>query len=319
MASKLVLRLTGASVVCAFIMGALATAMQYIRVVPLILDAEGFERRRLTNCEVADDPPEPWAPEDGGERGAYTFLSNCLASWSFAMVLLGLYLIDNRQIGPVGGLKRGVAGWTVFMAAPCIGLSPELPGMAAAALTDRQWWWLGALVSSFAGFLLATWTARRPAPLPPESAAHSQGFEALQAASARYYTTQAVLFAIAIAIAGIPHFVGAPHPTAHGSEADGYTTTCEHEHRKLHEHDEGEDAGGPPSEMAAIFAVWCLATAFGYWLLLGCVSATAFDFVMGFQHSLPAEVPGVSLSLESTKPGSTVTSTMSAVAAHETV
>lgn len=137
-ACVIALKLMCASLGSAVIVGALATGFQYIRVVPLILEAEQFERRR----RLSESEPEEWAPADGAERGAFTFLSNIIVSFCFSLLLVGLSVLDDAHVSVRSGLQRGTAGWTIFMALPCVGLSPELPGMAAADLTDRQWWWL---------------------------------------------------------------------------------------------------------------------------------------------------------------------------------
>jgi cobalt transporter subunit CbtA len=53
------------------------------------------------------------------------------------------------------GLLWGLAGYTVFFVAPSLGLPPEVPGTEAAALKDRQLWWLMAVFdTAFALWLI---------------------------------------------------------------------------------------------------------------------------------------------------------------------
>ena len=59
-------------------------------------------------------------------------------TWAAWPPLVGVSALDHARVSVRSGLQRGVAGWAVFMGLPCAGLSPELPGMAAAELTDRQ-------------------------------------------------------------------------------------------------------------------------------------------------------------------------------------
>ena len=60
-----------------------------------------------------------------------------------------------RQIGIKVGLAQGVlwglAGFLAFQMMPALGLPPELPGMPAADLTDRQIWWAVTAVSTGIG------------------------------------------------------------------------------------------------------------------------------------------------------------------------
>ena len=274
--SLLVGKLLAAAMITSFVVGSLATAFQYIRVVPLILQAEAYERRRL-------EESEEWAPADGAERGAFTWLSNILVSFSFALLLLGISLVDNVHVSLRSGLQRGAAGWTIFMALPCAGLSPELPGMAAAELTERQWWWLYAILFAAVGFAVALFATRLPTPPAPSSAESSEGFHQLTTSSLHYWTLQALLLAIAVTVAAVPHISGAPHPYVGHGDHVATSTSCGAGHTAC-------ARPGPPSEMAASYAVWCLATAFAYWLVLGVVAAACFNRAMCFASPMPREL-----------------------------
>jgi cobalt transporter subunit CbtA len=289
---SLLARLLAASFVSALVVGSVGTGIQYIRVVPLILESEAFEStdeggdENSTAANVTSGDEE-WAPADGAERGFYTWLSNLLVSFSFSLLLVAICAVDNTRVDFRSGLARGVAGWTIFMALPCIGLSPELPGMAAAELTDRQWWWLYAVCFAAIGFVVALAASRMP--LPAKSAEKDSA--AVRQVWMRRNALQCAALTCGILLAAIPHFSGAPHP--HVGHATDTSTTCGSDHDEC-------DRSGPPAEMAASYAVWCLATAFLYWLVLGVTATFAFDFAMGFHPTIPQEMLFTTLPVSST-------------------
>ena len=297
----LIIRLVAAALVSSFIMGALATSFQYIRVVPLILDAEAFEVAEppnpnathdhneglahdhgLTNDHSHADNDEEWAPADGAERGGFTLLSNFIVSLGFSLLILGISVLHQEHVSMRSGLQRGVAGWVIFMAGPCVGLSPELPGMAAAALVDRQWWWVYSVAFGTAGFGIALLASCVPPPPKPASADSGKAANQRTIDALRHSALQATILAVAVVVAVIPHLTGAPHPHTTGQEIET-ATTCGASHVAC-------ERAGPPSEMAAAFAVWCLATAFAYWVCLGVVCASAYNLAMGFEAPVPGEV-----------------------------
>eukprot|EP00322_Chrysochromulina_rotalis_P028888 CAMPEP_0115847902 /NCGR_PEP_ID=MMETSP0287-20121206/10632_1 /TAXON_ID=412157 /ORGANISM="Chrysochromulina rotalis, Strain UIO044" /LENGTH=324 /DNA_ID=CAMNT_0003301771 /DNA_START=222 /DNA_END=1196 /DNA_ORIENTATION=- len=275
----LLARLLAASFLSALVVGSIGTGIQYIRVVPLILESEAFESTSAddnlstTKNTTSDDE---WAPADGVERGFYTWLSNCLVSFSFSLLLVAICAVDNMRVDFRNGLARGVAGWTIFMALPCMGLSPELPGMAAAELSDRQWWWLYAVCFAVVGFSVALVASRLP--VPAKSAAKE--YAAVRQIWRRRNALQCAALIFGMLFAAIPHLTGAPHP--HVGHATDTSTTCGSNHYKC-------DRSGPPAEMAAAFSVWCLGTAFLYWLILGVTATFAFDLAMGYHPTIPQE------------------------------
>lgn len=150
---------------CALLVGLLTglfdSAVQRWQVVPLILAAEVFEgaAEPETHEHAAgaahSHGPEAWAPQDGLERTAYTVGANVLNAIGAALLLLPLMAWWNRHRGGRvlalqkgygasvrHGLLWGAAAWVCLFALPALGLPPELPGMQAAALQARQWWWV---------------------------------------------------------------------------------------------------------------------------------------------------------------------------------
>ncbi len=89
---------------------------------------------------------ETWAPDDGGERIFYTVISNIFVAIGFSAVILAVMsqcqLQGLTRLTLPRGLVWGVAGFITFFVAPGLGLPPEIPGAASAALEQRQLWWL---------------------------------------------------------------------------------------------------------------------------------------------------------------------------------
>lgn len=151
---------------CALFAGLLTglfdSAVQRWQVVPLIFAAEVFESAGEPVMEAHEHATgaarsheaQAWEPQAGFERTAYTVLATVLNAIGSALLLLPLMVLLNRQRGgqtltlqkgyggPVRhGLLWGVAAWLCLFAMPAAGLPPELPGMQAAPLHERQLWW----------------------------------------------------------------------------------------------------------------------------------------------------------------------------------
>ena len=196
-------RILLAAIVAAFAAGIVTSALQYVTTTPLILDAERYENApaaggrdhaagdtaaRLifvhTSHDEAAGDGEAWAPEDGLERTLYTTLATIGTSFGFALILLSVMLLSGAEITARSGLYWGLAGFVATGLAPALGLSPELPGSAAAELGARQAWWIGTAIATAVGLWLAlrisTWWA----------------------------------IAGGIALLAVPHLIGAPHPHA---------------------------------------------------------------------------------------------------------
>lgn len=150
------------------VLGLTMTAMQAVGVTPILLAAEQYE--------VSDDPQasagghhdhehagpaghphdeEAWAPADGAERLFYTAVSNMFAGIGFSAILL-VVMNQLRERGrlvltPGRGLMVGGLCYLVVFVAPSLGLPPEIPGAAAAALESRQLWWLATVAMTAAG------------------------------------------------------------------------------------------------------------------------------------------------------------------------
>ncbi len=194
------------SVLVGLIVGTVVTLAQFLGTTPLILAAEVFETGGAADghshaagaaeeghdhgntaaaATQADDhhhDADAWAPADGFERNAYTFVANVLTAIGFALVLNGLMQISGTESDWRRGLIWGLCGFVAFMLAPGFGLHPELPGTPAAPLFERQVWWIGTAASTAAGLALLFFQRR------PWAAA------------------------LAIVLIALPHVIGAPVP-----------------------------------------------------------------------------------------------------------
>lgn len=157
--------------------GAVATVLQHLFVVPLILQAETLEAAGRVGAAAT------WEPQAGLERALYTLLFNSLGAFGFALLLAGCYALRGGVTWPLG-LVWGLAGFLSFSAVPALGLPPELPGAAAADLAARQLWWVATALGTAAG--LACLVLARP-----------PGMRVL-----------------GLLLIGAPHLVGAPHSPA---------------------------------------------------------------------------------------------------------
>ncbi len=109
---------------------------------------------------AAAGTPEP--PANGLRRNGLTLLADVLSAIGFALILTGAIALSGRDVDWRRGLFWGLAGFAVFYGAPSLGLAPELPGMQAAGLVERQIWWIGTVAATAIG-LGAIFFVRRPA------------------------------------------------------------------------------------------------------------------------------------------------------------
>jgi len=174
----------------------LLTLLQSFWVAPLILQAETYEKAPAAEMhEHADGAmaghvhdEEAWEPEDGWQRVLSTTGGNLVVAVGFSLMLAALYTLRSPNSARQGVLW-GLAGFAVFVLAPTLGLPPELPGTAAADLTQRQIWWVGTAASTAVGLALIV------------------------------FARSWLLKALGIAILVVPHVVGAPQPEVHAALA----------------------------------------------------------------------------------------------------
>lgn len=241
----MIVRYLLAALVAGLFSGALMTAAQEARVVPLILHAEEFEggeeeapatdgaaqtQEQSSLSAAILDVAAYFSPvsvahahegenhEEGGimfgmSRFSGTLLANLVTGTGFALLLAGFSLVSGHPITVANGVLWGAAGWLAVHMLPAIGLPPELPGFPAADLGDRQVWWVATVILSAAGLYLL------------------------------FLRPNIVAKVIGIALIAAPQIYGAPQPADISSNV--------------------------PAVLGAEFAVAALATTLFFWVVLG--------------------------------------------------
>lgn len=127
--------------------GLAVSALQAVKLTPLIAAAEVYE----TGAHRAAG----WEPAPGFERAAVTLAANTVIGIGFGLLLSAGIALHQVFAGAEADARRGLlwglAGFACFSLAPALGLPPELPGSAAAGLLARQGWWIGTALATAAG------------------------------------------------------------------------------------------------------------------------------------------------------------------------
>ena len=181
-------RVVCAALCAGLLSGVFATVAHQIGTVPLILQAETYEKPSGRATAAAHEDSGAWEPENGAERTAYTLLADILTAVGFALLLGAGLILRGGEIRWRQGLLWGLAGFATFTVAPSLGLPPQPPGSEAAPLFDRQLWWLGTVVATGCGLALIA------------------------------FTTQARWTILAAIMIVLPHLYGAPQPPEHIAE-----------------------------------------------------------------------------------------------------
>jgi len=237
----MIVRLLLAALAAGLIAGMAMTPAQYVKIVPLIMQAEAYEGGGHDHGAVDPAPsstdagPEiaqdaaPAAHDHGahdhGDESMFglgrlgdTVVANLVAGAGFALMLAAVALIAGIEFpggrdGLMRGLLLGAGAWFCVQLAPSFGLPPAVPGFPHADLGDRQGWWMITVGLSALGLWLVA--------LRPEWIARALG----------------------LALIAAPHVWGAPVPEDLSSDVPAY--------------------------LASAYAAASLATTLFFWLLLG--------------------------------------------------
>jgi cobalt transporter subunit CbtA len=173
-----------AAIIAGTLTGILFTGIQHLQLIPLILEAEGYEGDD-ENSHHAEQHEHAGTEHDTTgtalERNLFTLLANVLAGISFAMLLAGAIVLSGHA-GWRKGLLWGVAGYLCFFVAPGLGLTPKLPGTRGAPVEYQQVWWLVTVSATTIGISLLV------------------------------FTQHALLKVLGLMFIVMPHIVGAPLP-----------------------------------------------------------------------------------------------------------
>jgi cobalt transporter subunit CbtA len=209
-------RIVFVAAIVGFVSGLAMTGLQYAGTVPLILQAETYEHAATDTPPAAHDHAAAmaWSPADGLERFVFTAIANVLSAVGFALLLVAAGELRGGIATWREGLLWGLAGFAAFTLAPSISLPPALPGAPEVPLEARQLWWVTTVVLTASALALVA--MRRTWPF--------------------------IAFAVALAL--LPHLIGAPQP-------------------------EGDAESLVPASLAREFVVAVVVTSFAFWLLLG--------------------------------------------------
>ncbi|SON56595.1 cobalt transporter subunit CbtA (proposed) [Hartmannibacter diazotrophicus] len=193
-------RILWVGLLAGLISGAFVALLQTVTTTPLILKAEVYETaetpaahdhaaQKATTGDQDATPAhhhdaEAWQPEDGLQRTTVTMIATLATTIGFALMLTAAMVAAGETVTTKTALGWGVAAFFAINLAPALGLSPELPGSLAAALEDRQVWWIATVVATMVGLYLIArvdhWAAKAAgavlialphivgAPLPPD-------------------------------------------------------------------------------------------------------------------------------------------------------
>jgi len=226
-------KLVASGMIAGIAAGLIATLLQLVFVVPLIVQAELYESGQVQHFAMAapdhlsDAPSAAASAADAAHetdtdtgfdltRHGLTVIANVATYSGFALLLAAAFGLAEGwgvQLNARNGALWGAAGFVALHLATGAGLPPELPGNLAADLQARQIWWLVTAVLSFGGIMAIA------------------------------YGRNAATLALGAAVIAIPHLVGAPHSPEFG--------------------------GLVPPELMALFVARSLAVAAIVWVVLG--------------------------------------------------
>jgi cobalt transporter subunit CbtA len=168
-----------------FCAGLIAALLQLVFVQPVLLHAELYEGGDLVHFGAEAVSAHPDLPGLDPVRDGLSLLFSALIYVGYALILvaaMGMAADRGHAINARNGLIWGIAGFVAFQFAPALSLPPEVPGVAAADVAERQiWWWATVAATAIALALIA-------------------------------FGRNWVLWTVAILLMLTPHLIGAPHP-----------------------------------------------------------------------------------------------------------
>jgi len=183
-------RIVMAALLAGALAGCAAFVLQMWQTTPLIQHAEIFETGEAPaaghgegQAAHSHDHGGAAAGGDGDfSRHALSLLADVITAIGFGFVLVGAMALSGREVGWRGGIIWGLCGYAAFYMAPAFGMAPELPGMVAAELGERQTWWLSTAAATAVALALI------------------------------FFADGVIWKAVAALLLVVPHAIGAPHP-----------------------------------------------------------------------------------------------------------
>jgi cobalt transporter subunit CbtA len=131
--------------------GLIQFTIQHFTVVPLIEDAERYERVAERTSTEETHEGEGWHPAEGWQRTSLTAAATVFTGIGLAALLIGAIVLSGRTPSVRIGVLFALAGFATLHLAPALGLPPRPPGTAVPDLYDAQLWWAGTAITTGAG------------------------------------------------------------------------------------------------------------------------------------------------------------------------
>jgi cobalt transporter subunit CbtA len=149
-------KLTLVSLVSGTVAGLALAVVQHFAVVPLIETAEIYETAAQNDKSngAHEQEDQGWHPAKGWQRNSLTVLTTLLTGIGFAAILFGMVGMTGKSINLRSGALWGLAAFACFGLAPALSLPPRPPGVAVAAVSERQLWWVATAIATAVGLWL---------------------------------------------------------------------------------------------------------------------------------------------------------------------
>jgi len=144
------------------ISGVFASALNIVINVPMILEAEVFEHTS-EHMTAGGQAPHEHGEGTASGRNLLTVTAMILAFAGYAFLVTVVAEVSGGLKSWWSGLLWGAGGFLAVGFVPALGLPPELPGMPAADLVQRQLWWLSCAACTAGALLLIARDQRAPA------------------------------------------------------------------------------------------------------------------------------------------------------------
>ncbi len=151
-ATKMYTKVFSSALIAGGAAGLLAGLLQLLFVQPVLLHAELYEAGTLVHFgadSMASTHQELPALEFG--RDGLSILFSMLVYCGYALVLVAAMALSEMRGAVLNGrtgILWGIAGYACFQLLPAFSLAPEVPGVAAADVYDRQVWWAVTVIGS---------------------------------------------------------------------------------------------------------------------------------------------------------------------------
>lgn len=153
--------LLSSAVFAGLIAGLIAALLQFVFVIPLLLEGELYETGARVHFALEGTTQSiKQAPPLGDDWGRHlmTIGFNIVTYAGYGLLLVAAMGFARDRFGASltakTGLIWGLCGFIAVQMAPAMGLPPELPGTLAAELGPRQAWWSGTILATVAGLAM---------------------------------------------------------------------------------------------------------------------------------------------------------------------